>query len=105
MSELHRERNDLRAATQDLLRSREQGEHTGFPQYPYRWRVAMARILEAPGDLDGVLDLLGEAERLYVSDFHPDVRPIAASRARVWVAQGRVGEALDRARGRGRAAH
>ncbi|MDQ4063781.1 MAG: helix-turn-helix transcriptional regulator, partial [Actinomycetota bacterium] len=32
MSELHRERNDLHAATQHLLRSKEQGEHAGFPQ-------------------------------------------------------------------------
>jgi LuxR family maltose regulon positive regulatory protein len=98
MAELHRERNDLEAATQRLLRSKEQGEHTGFPQYPYRWRVAMARILEAQGDLDGALDLLDEAERLYVSDFHPDVRPIAALRARIWVPQGRLGEAQGWAR-------
>jgi LuxR family maltose regulon positive regulatory protein len=105
MGELHRERNDLPAATQHLLRSKEQGGHTGFPQYPYRWRVAMARIREAQGDLDGALDLLDEAERLYVSDFHPNVRPIAASRARVWVAQGRLGEALDWAREQGLSAH
>ena len=42
MSELHRERDDLHAATQHLLRSQELGEHTGLPQNPYRWRVAMA---------------------------------------------------------------
>ena len=101
MSELHRERDDLEAATQHLLRSKEQGEHTGFPQNPYRWRVAMARIREAEGDLDGALDLLQEAERLYVSDFFPNVRPIAALKARVWVAQGRLGEALDWAREKG----
>ena len=29
MSEIHRERNDLEAAMQHLLRSKEQGEHTG----------------------------------------------------------------------------
>jgi ATP/maltotriose-dependent transcriptional regulator MalT len=105
MAEVHRERNDLEAATRHLLRGEEQGEHTGFPQYPYRWRVAMARILEAEGDLDGTLDLLEEAERLYVSDFHPNVRPIAALKARIWVAQGRLGEALDWARERGLSAH
>ncbi|HLO30919.1 MAG TPA: LuxR C-terminal-related transcriptional regulator [Anaerolineales bacterium] len=94
MSELEREHNDLHAATQHLLRSREMGEHTGFPQNRYRWLVAMARIREAQGDLDGALDLLDEAERLYMSDFSPNVRPIAARKARVWVVQGRSGEAL-----------
>ena len=59
MSELEREHNDLHAAMQHLLRSQEQGEHTGFPQHPYRWRVAMARIREAQGDLDGALDTAG----------------------------------------------
>jgi LuxR family maltose regulon positive regulatory protein len=42
--------------------------------------------------------LLDEAEDLYMSDFSPNVRPIAALKARVWVAQGRLGEALDWAR-------
>ena len=101
MSELHREHNDLHAATQHLLRSKELGEHTGFPQNRYRWRVAMARIREAQGDLDGALDLLDEAERLYVSDFSPNVRPVAALKTRVWVAQGRLGEALGWAREQG----
>jgi LuxR family transcriptional regulator, maltose regulon positive regulatory protein len=105
LSELHRERNDLHAATQHLLRSKELGEHTGFPQNPYRWRVAMARIREAEGDLDSALDLLHEAERLYVSDFYPNVRPIAALKTRVWVAQGRLAEAFDWAREQGLSAH
>ena len=100
MSELRREQNDLTAATQHLLRSKELGEHAGLPQNRYRWCVAMARIREAQGDLDGALDLLGEAERLYVGDFFPNVRPVAALKARVWVAQGRVGEALGWARSR-----
>ncbi len=95
MSELHRERDDLDAATQHLLRSKELGEFTGLPQNRYRWCVAMARIREAQGDLDGAHDLLHEAERLYVSDFFPYVRPVAAWKTRVWIAQGRLGEALD----------
>ena len=101
MSELHRERDDLPAATQQLLRSQDLGEHTGLPQNRYRWRVAMARIREAEGDLGGALDLLNEAERLYVGDFFPNVRPVPALRARVQVAQGELGEALGWARERG----
>jgi LuxR family maltose regulon positive regulatory protein len=100
MSEVYRERDDLPAATQQLLRSQELGEHTGLPQNRYRWRVAMARIREAEGDLGGALDLLTEAERLYVGDFFPNVRPVPAMRARVQVAQGELGEALGWARER-----
>jgi LuxR family transcriptional regulator, maltose regulon positive regulatory protein len=101
MSEVARERDDLHAATQLLLRSQEPGEQTGLPQNRYRWRVAMARVREAEGDLGGALDLLNEAERLYVSDFFPNVRPVPALRARVWIAQGRLGEALGWAREQG----
>ena len=98
MSTLYCEQNDLHSAIQYLLKSKEQGEQTGLPQNQYRWRVAMARIREAQGDLVGALDLLDEAERLYVGDFSPNVQPVSASKARVWCAQGRIGEALDWAR-------
>jgi LuxR family maltose regulon positive regulatory protein len=54
----------------------------------------MARIRQALGDLDGALDLLREAEPLYVSGFFPNVRPVAALKTRVWIAQGRLDEAL-----------
>ena len=101
MSGVHRERNDLHTATQQLLRSQELGEHTGLPQNRYRWRVAMARIRQAEGDLDGALDLLNEAERVYVGDFFPNVRPVPALRARIWIAQGRLGDALGWAREQG----
>jgi LuxR family maltose regulon positive regulatory protein len=95
MSEIYRERNDLDAATQHLLRSKEMSELAGFPQNRYRWYVAMARIREAEGDLDNALDLLDEAERLYRSDFAPNVRPVAALKVQVRVVQGRLNEALD----------
>jgi LuxR family maltose regulon positive regulatory protein len=101
MSELYRERDDLPAAIQHLLTSQELGEHTGLPQHRYRWRVAMARVEEAEGNLAGVLDLLDEAERLYVSDFFPNVRPVPALKARIWIAQGRLGDALGWAREQG----
>ena len=101
LSELFRDRNDLDAARRHLAASAELGEHAGLPQNRHRWRVAMARLAAAEGDLGGAVDLLDEAERLYVSDMFPDVRPIAAVRTRVWLAQGRVEEALAWTRGRG----
>ncbi len=53
----------------------------------------MARLCAAEGDLDGALALLDAAERLYVADFTPNVRPRAAMKTRLWVCQGRLAEA------------
>ena len=101
LSEIARERDDLPAARQLLRQSQDLGEHAGLPQNPYRWRVAMARVLEAEGDLAGALGLLDEAERCYVADLFPNLRPVPAVRARAWIAQGRLGEALGWAREQG----
>jgi LuxR family transcriptional regulator, maltose regulon positive regulatory protein len=101
MSEVHRERNDLAAATQQLMSSQELGEAIGLPQNRYRWRVAMARVRQSEGDLDGALELLSEAERLYMGDMFPNVRPVPALKARVWIAQGSLAETLGWAREQG----
>ena len=101
MSRIACERDDLHAATEHLLRSRELGEHTGLPQNPYRWRVAMAGVRESQGDLAGALTLLDEAQRVYMGDFSPNVRPVPALRARVLAAQGNVAQALGWAREQG----
>jgi LuxR family transcriptional regulator, maltose regulon positive regulatory protein len=101
MSELFRERNDLETASRHLRIGRELGDESGLPQNRYRSRVAAARIRQAQGDLDGALELLGEAERLYAGDFSPDVRPVAALRARVWIAKKSLPEAWGWARGKG----
>ena len=101
LGDLYRERGDLLTATQHLQKSNDLGEHTGFPHNRYRWSVAMARIRQAQGDLAGASDLLQEAERIHVNDYNPDVRPVAALAARLWVGQGRLAEALGWAGERG----
>ena len=101
MSELYRERDDLETATELLGRSKELGEHLGMPQNRYRWLVAMARIREAEGDAGAAVELLDEAERAYVADFFPNVRPVAAMRARSHLLQGELAEALAWVRERG----
>ena len=62
----------------------------GLPQNPHRWRIAMARIKEVEGELDAAVTLLDDAERVYAGDFSPDVRPVPAMRARVWIRQGQA---------------
>ena len=57
----------------------------------YRSRVAMARDPAGGRAIStAALELLAEAERLYVGDFSPDVRPVAALKARVWIAAGKL---------------
>ena len=101
ISGLHRERGDLEASAQDLATAGQLGEQVELPDWRHRWCIAQARLQESLGYLDGALDLLNEAERLYVRTPVPDVRPIAAMKARVWVRQGRLTEALDWARRQG----
>lgn len=101
LSELKCEQNDLDAARQYLVRGEELSERTRIPQDRYRGYRARARLKQAEGDLEGALALLHEAERVYVRDFFPNVRPAAALMARIWLLQGRLGEALGWARAQG----
>jgi LuxR family maltose regulon positive regulatory protein len=82
------EHDDLDNAERHLRASAELGHHMGLPQHPYRWRVAMARLHEAQGDLDKALEMLTEAEARYNTDYSPSVRPVTALKARVEVRLG-----------------
>ncbi|RPI86395.1 MAG: helix-turn-helix transcriptional regulator [Chloroflexi bacterium] len=95
LSELYLEQGNLDAAAQQLQRSKELGEKAELPVWRYRWCTAQARLNGSQGDLDGALALLDEAERLFIRTPLPDVRPISALKARIWVAQGRLTKALE----------
>ena len=101
LADIAREQGDLRAATEHLQASRNLGEHMGFPQNRHRFHLVTARVRESEGDLDGALDALHEAQRLYLFDFSPDVHPLPAQVARVRVRQGRLDDAGAWARERG----
>ena len=83
-----------------MHKSGELGEQA-FVDWPYRWRLAQARLKEAEGDLETALELLDEAKRLYVRSSVPDFYPIDALKARVYLRQGRLSEALVWTRERG----
>jgi LuxR family maltose regulon positive regulatory protein len=87
------EHDKIDVARSHLESSRDLGEHLGLAQNPYRWHVAMARIRMSEGDVTGALAELDDADRVYVADFFPNVRPIAALRARLLIAAGRTAEA------------
>lgn len=77
-----------------MLTAEQLGKQSGLTGWPHRLCVAQARIKEAQGDLAGALVLLEEAERQYVRNPLPE-RSIAALKARTWVRQGRLREALS----------
>jgi LuxR family maltose regulon positive regulatory protein len=87
------QRGAIDEAQAELDAGRRLGDELGFPREPYRWRLVRARVLQAQGELDAALPLLDEAERLYLSEFSPDIHPVPAIRARLQVAHGRIAEA------------
>jgi LuxR family maltose regulon positive regulatory protein len=96
LAELALERNDLDAAADHLLAStRLDDQGAGLPQNAYRRRVAAALTRTAEGNVDAGLELLAEAERVYVGEYFPVVRPIAALRARLNLVRGRLADAED----------
>ncbi|QYO77646.1 AAA family ATPase [Devosia salina] len=93
MAMLHLERGALELAREHLAKSSELGEVFGLPQYPYRLRVAQAGLALAEGRAIDAIALLREAERRYVSDFFPNVRPIPALIANAHIRLGHLDEA------------
>ena len=90
---LQLERNELAATREHLDHCSELGEVWGLPQFPYRWRVAQAGLEIAEGRAVEALEHLREAERRYVSDFFPNVRPVPALIANVHIRMGQLDEA------------
>jgi LuxR family maltose regulon positive regulatory protein len=93
LAEIALERDDLAGATEHLAQSERLGEHKGLPQNPYRQRVIAARLRQAEGDLNSGLALLDEADRVYDGDYSPNVRPVPATRARLRIRRGDLGDA------------
>ena len=88
MSRVAWEHGDVEEAAQHLQRAGDLGEAAGLAQQPYRWRVALALVRESQGDLAAADALLTEADRLFNSDFSPNVRPVPAVRAGVHIRAG-----------------
>ncbi|MCU1572146.1 MAG: ATP-dependent transcriptional regulator, MalT-like, LuxR family [Micrococcaceae bacterium] len=101
LGELAVEAGDLAAARDQLEASSNSQGPAGMPESRYRWYIADAALFRAEGDLTKALHLLGRAESLFHPGFFPDVRPLGAMRARIWIVQGDLTAARAWARERG----
>jgi LuxR family transcriptional regulator, maltose regulon positive regulatory protein len=98
---IYRQRGDDTLAAHHLKRAAELGPQTTLVDWLYRWHVAQAQLKEAAGDLETALALLDEAKRVYIQSLVPDLRPIAALKARIHLKQGRPDKARAWAAERG----
>ena len=101
LSMIYRQRGDDTLAAHHLKRAAELGLQTTLADWLYRWHVAQAQLKEAAGDLETALALLDEAKRVYIQTVVPDLRPIAALKARIYLKQGRPDKARAWAAERG----
>lgn len=101
LAELDREADELASAEGHLETARILRERTSITENRHRWFVAMSQVRAAGGDFAAALDLLDEADALYRHGFYPDLRPIAAMKARIEIAAGDLSSAARWAEGRG----
>jgi LuxR family transcriptional regulator, maltose regulon positive regulatory protein len=87
-AQLALERGDLETARERLAAAHLLGEDRGLPPYAYRSRAAGATLSEAEGDLAGALELVRQAQQVYLGDFSPNVRPLHAVGARLQIRLG-----------------
>ncbi|MDT0169353.1 LuxR C-terminal-related transcriptional regulator [Pseudarthrobacter sp. BRE9] len=101
VSEIDCEAGDITGAKGHLQNAATFFDRAPMTESRYRWFVARALTTWADGSPDDAIGLLDQAEQLYRRGFFPEVRPIAAMKARIRIAQGKLTEAGDWARARG----
>ena len=97
---LYHEMDNTEGFTRHWQKADELGPRTTLVDWPYRWCVAQARLKQDEGAFDAALDLLDEAKRVYVKNPVPDLRPIAALKAQLYLKQGQLSQTHEWARER-----
>ena len=95
---LHRELGHAEDFAQHWQKAEALGQRTTLADWPHRWRVAQARVKQDEGDCDAAVELLDEAKRVYAKNPVPDLRPVEALKAQVYLRQEHLSKAQAWAR-------
>ncbi|MBK9603749.1 MAG: AAA family ATPase [Anaerolineales bacterium] len=90
---LHHEMGEDERAAHHLQKAFELGRQTTIADWAYRKSLAQAYLKESEGDHDAALDLLDDAQRYYVRTPIPNLRPVDAMKARIYLQQDRLDKA------------
>ncbi len=101
LAELDVEAGDLEGARRHLEAAAALADLFGVNEGRYRWFVARGLLAQADGEPEEAVELFDQAAAHYRSGFYPDVRPIPALKARIWIAEGNLLEADAWARAQG----
>jgi LuxR family maltose regulon positive regulatory protein len=93
LSLLHHEMGEDERAAHHSQKAFELGRQTTIADWAYRKSLAQAYLKESEGDFDAALDLLDEAQRYYVRTPIPNLRPVDAMKARIYLKQDRLDKA------------
>jgi LuxR family transcriptional regulator, maltose regulon positive regulatory protein len=93
LSELFLEQGNLETAVHHLEEAAQLSPKSASPFCDHRLHQAQAHINAYQGQYDDALRHLDQAERRYVRGPAPQTRPIAAQKARIWLAQGNLAAA------------
>jgi LuxR family maltose regulon positive regulatory protein len=92
LAELHLEWGNLDDARKYLDISKSLGEHMAIRTWRQRYYVTEAQYHVMLGEYDTVLERLDLAKMHYRQSIKPDIKPISAQKARIWIMQGRLDE-------------
>ncbi|MEO0534384.1 MAG: LuxR C-terminal-related transcriptional regulator [Cyanobacteria bacterium P01_A01_bin.123] len=101
LSQLYHEQGKEDAAKHHFQKCEALGKRAALPEWPYGLYLAQAQLKVEQRELDDALKILEAAEQLYHRTPVPNVCPVAALRARVWLRQGRLAEAFGWVRQQG----
>lgn len=98
LGEMCRQAGDLSSAKSHLEIASAFVDKGPMTESRYRWFVARGLVAQDEGNPESAIGYLDQAEQLFRPGFFPELRPIPAIKARLWLRQGNLSQAADWAR-------